>query len=73
MLISVKDEQIPGVFNQAVSDFYEDHVFELYISLTLIDMSKNSKGDSTYGKKTKIFHARDLVLLDNKHFQVFIC
>lgn len=57
----MKDEQIPGVFNQAVSDFYEDCVLELYISVTLIDLSENAKRDSTYGKKTKIFHAWDLV------------
>lgn len=56
MWVAVKDEQIPGVFNQEVSDFYKDYVFGLNISLTPIDLSKNAKRDSTYGKKTKIFH-----------------
>lgn len=58
----MKDEQIPGVSNQTVSDFYEDCVFELCISVTLTALSENAKRDSIYGKKTKIFHAWDLVL-----------
>lgn len=57
MLISVKDEQIPGVFNQAVSDFYEDCVFELYTSLTLIELSKMLRETAHVARKQRFFHA----------------